>query len=735
MRFALSATILSNGPTVGRWLDHHLEIVDFVILHVDDHTALPSMVEAVADRRGVLVWPGSQVVAFDQTISNLIARQAINIEQAIDWCRHNGVDVIVQNIDADELLCATRDQFETMFADGQLGSVTMRNHEAVPLQDPFEGPVDIKLHGQMLSWPPDAGDFYLSYANGKSAARITPDLRSSGPHRFAGTTGAHLHYPRLPYVLHAPFPDVASWQAKFANLGYFSETWEASPEHTNTQRFYHRSRQALADGDDGTALLRDAAAQVANHDLWLRATGALATADPLTGDFAHGYLEGGWGEHSIGLGSRSQMWVWPAALSSQQTTRATTDDDLLIEHVVALATKLPLDNYTEWTTLFIEEIDASGHGDTEWPPIDETHDAVAIVPLVDPSETECTGTLRLFTDDQWLGVPGLQAGSVLLVPAGTRVATSATAPGVPNQFRRIALTSTVPVRHVDENAITVVLSDGLGNQMFQYALGLQLAHQHHVPLQLNTTKLVGHELRQFQLDRLSITAAIDSSTPPNTVTLPAPSADGGVVAMARVAEQSHAFDPQVLDSGPHTSVEGFWQSESYFADIADTVRREFQLVEPLAPSRRQVAARIADGRAVSVHVRRGDYVEDPLTHAAHGTPSVAWYRAAVVQIQQRVPDASLFVFSDDVAWCREHLDLGGPLEFVDRQSDGHDWEDLHLMASCDHHIIANSTFSWWGAWLNPSPNKIVIAPARWFASPLRDGRDVIPPSWLKLDEP
>ena len=144
-------------------------------------------------------------------------------------------------------------------------------------------------------------------------------------------------------------------------------------------------------------------------------------------------------------------------------------------------------------------------------------------------------------------------------------------------------------------------------------------------------------------------------------------------------------------------------------------------------ARRQTAALIARAAtAVSVHVRRGDYVSDPAAQSFHGTCSPEWYAAVMKEMVARVEAPAFFIFSDDPQWARSNLPAYEGMHFIDPQSDRRDFEDMHLMSLCCHHIIANSSFSWWGAWLNPSPDKQVIAPARWFNQGHNDTQDLLP---------
>jgi hypothetical protein len=177
---------------------------------------------------------------------------------------------------------------------------------------------------------------------------------------------------------------------------------------------------------------------------------------------------------------------------------------------------------------------------------------------------------------------------------------------------------------------------------------------------------------------------------------------------------------------------GYWQSERYFSDIGDVIRQDFTLVAPMVPRRLEIRRRIRDCNAVSVHVRRGDYASDPAISQSHGTCPPEWYHQTMTRMAGAIENPTFVVFSDDPAWARANLPPSRPMIFVDPGRDGRDAEDIRLMSDCRHHIIANSTFSWWGAWLNPRPDKKVIAPARWFNRAQHDTRDLIPPGWERV---
>lgn len=289
--------------------------------------------------------------------------------------------------------------------------------------------------------------------------------------------------------------------------------------------------------------------------------------------------------------------------------------------------------------------------------------------------------------------------------------------------------------------IVTRLRGGLGNQMFQYAAGLRLACARGTRLLLDTSPLCDpgcHTPRSYALGPFRLSAGRAS---PEELAAFGRSRRSLASRLARrlgrrpdaaAVERHFHFDEEVLALPDGVCLRGYWQSERYFADAADRVRRELRLERPPTGRNAELAAEIAACNAVSLHVRRGDYVSDPVANAMHGVCSLDYYRRATELVVGRVPDATFFVFSDDPGWTRDHLQLPGKATVVDHNGPAAGHEDLRLMSLCAHHIIANSSFSWWGAWLDPRPDKIVVAPERWFADGARDTADLCPAAWVKL---
>ena len=176
---------------------------------------------------------------------------------------------------------------------------------------------------------------------------------------------------------------------------------------------------------------------------------------------------------------------------------------------------------------------------------------------------------------------------------------------------------------------------------------------------------------------------------------------------------------------------GNWQTESYFENFQETIRADFSFRLPPAGLNAVLFDQISRVSAVSLHVRRGDYVTNPSSLAFHGLCSLNYYRRAINYISDRVDNPVFYIFSDDILWVRENLQLKHSCHYVESNEGMESYNDMRLMSQCQHHIIANSSFSWWGAWLNPKADKIVIAPRIWVVGDF-DTSDIVPDTWIQL---
>lgn len=176
---------------------------------------------------------------------------------------------------------------------------------------------------------------------------------------------------------------------------------------------------------------------------------------------------------------------------------------------------------------------------------------------------------------------------------------------------------------------------------------------------------------------------------------------------------------------------GFYQSERYFADIKDEVRKAFTFDKRNAnPQTLRMSDQIAsDANAVSLHIRRGDYLLPKHWETTGSVCQLPYYQNAIAEMNKKLNQPSYYVFSDDMAWVKENLPLKNVV-YIDWNKGEDSWQDMMLMSRCRHHIICNSTFSWWGAWLNPREDKIVIVPNRWFQH--SETPNIYPAGWLKV---
>jgi hypothetical protein len=177
-------------------------------------------------------------------------------------------------------------------------------------------------------------------------------------------------------------------------------------------------------------------------------------------------------------------------------------------------------------------------------------------------------------------------------------------------------------------------------------------------------------------------------------------------------------------------LKGYWQDERHFRQIRKTLQEELRPREALDHADADALQEIEQSESVSIHVRRGDYVSLASAAAHHGVCPVSYYERALAVLVSRVTKPRLFLFSDDLAWARANLPRKWPLKTVGNGSELDAVKELQFMAACKHHILANSTFSWWAAWLGERPGSIITAPRRWFAD-ARRGNNIVPARWLR----
>jgi hypothetical protein len=274
--------------------------------------------------------------------------------------------------------------------------------------------------------------------------------------------------------------------------------------------------------------------------------------------------------------------------------------------------------------------------------------------------------------------------------------------------------------------VIVRISSGLGNQMFQYALLCALETQG-VPVKADLGLYRrAKDGRAYELENVfGLQPA-----------LAGPVESGWMQAISKIGWKSGGkpykeydesfgfFNPAILRRR-HAYLNGYWQSEQYFSAISPVIRERFRFPDITDKTNRHWEDRIRSCESVSLHIRRTDFVQQYNWGIAP-----AYYEQAIALLNERLQHPEYFVFTDDPVWAREHLRCAS-FHFVEGNTGAGSFRDMQLMSHCRHHIIANSSFSWWGAWLNPRKDKVVIAPDCW--QPRMQGtRDIIPEGWIQL---
>jgi len=300
--------------------------------------------------------------------------------------------------------------------------------------------------------------------------------------------------------------------------------------------------------------------------------------------------------------------------------------------------------------------------------------------------------------------------------------------------------------------IIVRLRGGLGNQLFQYAAAKALARHKGVELKSDLYTYTKHPYRKYELGKFNINLPEATREEVHRFT-------GGNFLIRYLNKRENYFHcPQVL-AQPHYHfyedffnlpmplyLSGYWQSEKYFLNIADELKKEFTPREPWDGANQQFIAKMKAHESVAVHIRRGDFVKN----RQHGsstffaTLSMDYYKRAIAFVQDKISHPHFYFFSDDIEWCKDQFAELQSAEFINHNTGINSYKDLLLMSQCKHQVIANSTFSWWGAWLNQNTDKIIVAPQTWFhqnyiskvepSYPCRyyNTKDLIPREWIRL---
>lgn len=287
----------------------------------------------------------------------------------------------------------------------------------------------------------------------------------------------------------------------------------------------------------------------------------------------------------------------------------------------------------------------------------------------------------------------------------------------------------------DGSMIIVRLKGGLGNQMFQYCFYKSLymtKKLFNIEIKLDTTNYYqykeqfgcelfhGYELDKiFNINETFITKEEFYEFLYNHTYI-------------YFQEKIFNYDNSILNFSDNIVYDGYWQTEKYFENIEDIVRKDFTFKIELNPKNECIATKMKNENSVSVHVRRGDYINNPANAQLYGNIcTLEYYNKAINSIKEKIKNPTFYFFSDDINWIRNNLYIEDAI-YVDWNTGENSYIDMQLMSNCKHNVIANSTFSWWGAWLNNTPDKIVIAPNKWFQNSNMNTSDLVPKPWTKV---
>lgn len=288
--------------------------------------------------------------------------------------------------------------------------------------------------------------------------------------------------------------------------------------------------------------------------------------------------------------------------------------------------------------------------------------------------------------------------------------------------------------------VIVKLQGGLGNQMFQYSYAKKLIENGY-DVKLDNTEVILHNTHGgYQLDKYNIDIEVSSNEENKkyyknsffSKLLKRISFKNSNI----TKEKSLFFNEDLLRVNKDDYIDGYFQSENYFKEIRNIICEGFTVNKSYYEKfdKNMINMINSSKNSCSIHIRRGDYVTNRKANCYHGICSLKYYMQAVKLINSKFRNVSYYIFSDDIEWVRENIKIEDAI-YIENNKDKIPHEDMYLMSLCKHNIIANSSFSWWGAWLNNNLEKTVIAPAIWFKNKnmQKQSKDLIPNNWIKID--
>jgi hypothetical protein len=289
--------------------------------------------------------------------------------------------------------------------------------------------------------------------------------------------------------------------------------------------------------------------------------------------------------------------------------------------------------------------------------------------------------------------------------------------------------------------VVIKVIGGLGNQLFQYALGRAIEIKLGYNVKFDIGDFETYKLRNFELDKFNtkfeLSSKFENILLGNIISKSIYKIHSlfpsyiSISSLNYYLESEFTFVNNLFEIPENIYLSGYWQSEKYFSEIKSILIDELILKNQPSEENSKYLLKITNSNSISIHIRRGDYIEDISANNIHGFCGLDYYNKSISIIESQIEDPTFFVFSDDIYWAKNNIKTKFNIYFVDINNDKPE-EDLRLMSNCKHNIIANSSFSWWAAWLNQNEDKLIISPKNWFSSSSRSTVDLIPIEWQRV---
>ncbi len=282
---------------------------------------------------------------------------------------------------------------------------------------------------------------------------------------------------------------------------------------------------------------------------------------------------------------------------------------------------------------------------------------------------------------------------------------------------------------------------GLGNQMFQYAVARSLAYKMKTDFKMDISLFDDYPLHNYSLTVFNILENYVTKKDlrrfrvfnNRSISKLKPFLLRSLKYSFYPEKEQFSFDSEITKTIGHLYLTGYWQNPKYFEDIEEIIRKDFTIKTKPEGKNLEFLSKIQNCNSIAIHIRRGDYISDSETYKKHGDIcSLAYYSKGIQMMKDKVEEPNFFVFSDEPEWAKKHLKIDCPCFFISHNNPSKGFEDLRLMRNCKHFIIANSSFSWWGAWLSNNPQKIVISPQKWLKDDSFLVKDLIPEDWIRI---